>query len=53
MGNVEIVSLLMMRGAALNAKDVDGWTPLQLAIDDGNIGICRRVVWRHPWRLAD
>jgi ankyrin repeat protein len=38
-GSVEIVGLLLERGASLGVKDLDGWTAMQLAIDDGNIGV--------------
>jgi ankyrin repeat protein len=32
-GRKEMAELLIAKGADLNAKDVDGWTPLDVAIE--------------------
>jgi ankyrin repeat protein len=37
-GSVPLVELLLQRGAQLAVKDWDGFTPVQLAIEDGTIG---------------
>ena len=43
-GNAETVKLLLERGADVNAKDNDGWTPLQHAAKRGNVEIIKLLL---------
>lgn len=43
-GNVETVRLLLGKGANVNAKDNEGWHPLQLAAKRGDIEIVRLLL---------
>ncbi|KAA8892763.1 ankyrin repeat-containing domain protein [Sphaerosporella brunnea] len=40
-GNLEIVQALLQHGAAVDAKDLDGWTPLLWASQWGHEGVVR------------
>lgn len=43
-GSVETIKLLLKKGADLNAKDNDGWHPLQLAAKRGDVEIVRLLL---------
>ena len=45
-GNIEEISLLLERGANIDAADGDGWTALMLAAKSGHTGAVRLLLER-------
>ena len=43
-GFIDLVELLIHKGAAINATDKDGWTPLHAACRQGNLGVVKLLV---------
>ena len=43
-GDVSIITQLLAKGGDALKEDTEGWTPLQLAVDEGNIGVVIAMV---------
>lgn len=43
-GNADTVKLLIEKGADINAKDNDGWTPLHHAVGAGNVEVVQLLI---------
>ena len=51
-GHKEIVELLIAKGADVNAKDDDGYTPLDGAVDEGQIEIAA-LLRKHGGKMGE